>query len=208
MLAARATGAQAARRVESGRSQPVFRTRGVAQTSRGADPVLWRGAPYLRSGQGRVGDIDSQRKLIRIEEGKGRKDRYVTLSERLLKIRRWYYRATKPKEYLFPSWRETSHETGGHLAGLPQCRPTGRHHQTGHAPYVAPLYRLPDYAARGIGATASRLICWIGRRPAHHSTAVGPQPYRNHRPLHPRLGASHRRHRQPTRRAGKAGEEE
>jgi integrase/recombinase XerD len=53
----------------------------------------------------RVKDIDSERKLIRIEEGKGRKDRYVTLSERLLKVLRCYYRATKPQDHLFPSWR-------------------------------------------------------------------------------------------------------
>jgi integrase/recombinase XerD len=59
----------------------------------------------------RVGDIDSERMLIRIVEGKGRKDRYVMLPERLLKVLRCYWRATHPKDYLFPSWREGRHIT-------------------------------------------------------------------------------------------------
>jgi len=59
----------------------------------------------------RIGDIDSGRMLIRIVEGKGRKDRYVMLPERLLKVLRCYWRATQPKDYLFPSWREGRHIT-------------------------------------------------------------------------------------------------
>lgn len=57
----------------------------------------------------RIGDIDSDRMMIRVEEGKGRKDRYVALPERLLKVLRCYFRATRPKDYFFPSWREGRH---------------------------------------------------------------------------------------------------
>jgi site-specific recombinase XerD len=46
--------------------------------------------------------IDSQRMVIRVEEGKGRKDRYVMLSPKLLGILRDYYRRTRPVEWLFP----------------------------------------------------------------------------------------------------------
>jgi integrase/recombinase XerD len=53
--------------------------------------------------------IDSQRMVIRVEQGKGRKDRYVMLSPRLLDTLRDYWRATRPKEWLFP----------GDLAGQP-----------------------------------------------------------------------------------------
>ena len=46
--------------------------------------------------------IDSRRMVIRVEAGKGRKDRYVMLSPRLLDILRDYYRTVRPKEWLFP----------------------------------------------------------------------------------------------------------
>ena len=47
--------------------------------------------------------IDSKRMLILVEDGKGNKDRYTLLSERLLKELRHYYRTFRPKTYLFPS---------------------------------------------------------------------------------------------------------
>jgi len=57
-------------------------------------------------------DIDSQRMLIRVEQGKGGKDRYAMLSPRLLAVLRQYWRATRPRgEYLFPSWRANRHLT-------------------------------------------------------------------------------------------------
>jgi integrase/recombinase XerD len=50
----------------------------------------------------RVSDIDSKRMVIRVRNGKGRKDRYVMLSPRLLLILRAYWRAVRPGEILFP----------------------------------------------------------------------------------------------------------
>jgi site-specific recombinase XerD len=50
----------------------------------------------------KVGDIDSARRLIRVEEGKGARDRYVMLSERLLTILRSYWRHARPAHWLFP----------------------------------------------------------------------------------------------------------
>ncbi|MFC2087451.1 site-specific tyrosine recombinase/integron integrase [Bacteroidota bacterium] len=46
-------------------------------------------------------DIDSKRGLIHIRNAKGQKDRYVTLSDQLLKLLRRYFRQYKPKIYLF-----------------------------------------------------------------------------------------------------------
>ena len=46
--------------------------------------------------------IDSQRMVIRVEQGNGRKDRYVMLSPRLLELLRDYWRQTHPKLWLFP----------------------------------------------------------------------------------------------------------
>lgn len=57
----------------------------------------------------KISDIDSKRMLIRVEQGKGRKDRYAMLSPRLLEVLRVYWRAARPKHYLFPSWRPGRH---------------------------------------------------------------------------------------------------
>jgi integrase/recombinase XerD len=57
----------------------------------------------------KVSDIDSQRMLLRVEQGKGRKDRYAMLSPRLLEVLRRYWRAARPQNYLFPSWGQQRH---------------------------------------------------------------------------------------------------
>ena len=62
-------------------------------------------AAGLRVGEAvrlRVTDIDSPRMLIRVEQGKGKKDRYTLLSPRLLDELRQYYRVYRPTEWLFP----------------------------------------------------------------------------------------------------------
>ena len=47
--------------------------------------------------------IDSERMLIKVKNGKGKKDRYTLLSEKLLAQLRSYYKNYRPKTYLFPS---------------------------------------------------------------------------------------------------------
>ncbi len=47
-------------------------------------------------------DIDSSRMAIRVEQGKGRKDRYAMLSEPLLLLLRAYWKASRPRGWLFP----------------------------------------------------------------------------------------------------------
>jgi integrase/recombinase XerD len=63
----------------------------------------------------KVSDIDSSRMLLRVQEGKGHKDRYAMLSPRLLAVLRCYWRAARPKDYLFPSWRAGQHLCSGSL---------------------------------------------------------------------------------------------
>jgi integrase/recombinase XerD len=50
----------------------------------------------------KVADIDSQRMLLRIEQGKGRKDRYAMLSPHLLALLRDWWRIARPPVWLFP----------------------------------------------------------------------------------------------------------
>lgn len=50
----------------------------------------------------KVIDIDSQRMMLRVDQGKGRKDRYVMLSPRLLDTLREYWKAARPMHWLFP----------------------------------------------------------------------------------------------------------
>jgi len=49
----------------------------------------------------RLQDIDSKRMQLRVEQSKGKKDRYSILSNRLLDILREYFKIYKPKEWLF-----------------------------------------------------------------------------------------------------------
>lgn len=58
-------------------------------------------------------DIDSQRMVVRIEQGKGQKDRYVMLSPKLLETLRNWWRVEKPKEWLFPGDIPGEHITRG-----------------------------------------------------------------------------------------------
>src|SRR6202158_4649319 len=50
----------------------------------------------------KISDIDSKRMLIRVEQGKGRKDRYVMLSPHLLNLLRAWWKAARPQGWLFP----------------------------------------------------------------------------------------------------------
>ena len=51
----------------------------------------------------KINDIDSKRMMIHIHGAKGKKDRMVPLSKKLLEALRMYYLAYKPKEYIFES---------------------------------------------------------------------------------------------------------
>jgi integrase/recombinase XerD len=64
-----------------------------------------------------ISDIDSARMLIRVQQGKGGKDRYTMLSPRLLAVLRTYFRATRPKDiWLFPSWKQHRHLSSATLS--------------------------------------------------------------------------------------------
>jgi len=64
----------------------------------------------------KVNDIDSQRMVIHVRQGKGRKDRDVPLSPKLLETLREYWRWKRPSTYLFPSGI-TNRDKGGPITG-------------------------------------------------------------------------------------------
>jgi site-specific recombinase XerD len=53
----------------------------------------------------KVGDIDSARMSIRVDQGKGKKDRYTVLSQRMLRELRGYWQVYRPREWLFTAAR-------------------------------------------------------------------------------------------------------
>ncbi|MGI8746062.1 MAG: tyrosine-type recombinase/integrase [Bryobacteraceae bacterium] len=63
----------------------------------------------------KVGDLDGKRMLIRVVQGKGRKDRYAMLSPRLREVLAIWYRSAHPTEWLFPGWLRGRHMCAGSL---------------------------------------------------------------------------------------------
>jgi site-specific recombinase XerD len=57
--------------------------------------------------------IDSKRMVVRVEQGKGMKDRYVMLSPRLLEILREWWRVERPEHWLFPGDTPGQHISRG-----------------------------------------------------------------------------------------------
>ncbi len=64
--------------------------------------------------------IDSQRMVLRVEQGKGKKDRYVMLSPKLLEILRAWWRVERPQHWLFPGDKPGCHISAHAVAW--ECR--------------------------------------------------------------------------------------
>ena len=74
-----------------------------------------------------VTHIDSGRMVIRVEQGKGQKDRYVMLSSKLLEILRHWWRQERPQLWLFPGQIAGRHISTDAVEGMCQ-----RAHQRCH----------------------------------------------------------------------------
>ncbi len=66
----------------------------------------------------KLSSIDSNRGLVIIKMAKGRKDRIVPLSEKILQLLREYFIAYKPKEWLFEGQTDNEQYTGSSLAAV------------------------------------------------------------------------------------------
>ena len=122
-------------------------------------------------------DIDSERMCLRVDQGKGNKDRYVPLSPRLLEELREYWRRHRPRHWLFPSglrsW--TMMTRAGTRAHLQGSQGQGRDRQTGRGPHAAALLR--HRAPRGRGrATRHSAPARAQLHPLDHAlSASGPR---------------------------------
>ncbi len=124
--------------------------------------------------------IDRKRMVIRVEQGKGGKDRYVMLSPKLLDMLRNYWDKTRPGEWLFPGrWPGEPIAPSSIDAHLPGGQTTVRHRQTGHAAFAAPRLRRSPSRGR--------------HQPTYHPAAARSSQSRHHGPV------SHDRHRQGVR---------
>jgi integrase len=75
----------------------------------------------------KISDIDSKRMMLRIEQGKGSKDRYAMLSPTLLELLRDWYRIARPQGWLFPGQNPINPITARQLTRrLPYRRRDGR----------------------------------------------------------------------------------
>ena len=59
----------------------------------------------------KIRDIDSERMMIHVRAAKGKKDRMVPLSKKLLDTLREYFKQYKPKDYLFEGDKKTAYST-------------------------------------------------------------------------------------------------
>jgi integrase len=130
--------------------------------------------------------IDSQRMVLRVEQGKGQKDRYVMLSPTLLAILRDWWRVSRPTHWLFPGDHHPGREP--RLSGGPAAL---RDFQADHAAFDAARVCRPSPGS--------------GHRRAHDPVTAGPPESGHHGALfapHDNAGV---RDREPTGPAPTAG---
>jgi site-specific recombinase XerD len=97
--------------VNEPRKAPVVSQEEVARLLEAAPGLKYKAALSVAYGAGlrvsevanlKVSDIDSQRMTLKVEQGKGQRDRYVMLSPQLLELLRDWWRAARPQVWLFP----------------------------------------------------------------------------------------------------------
>jgi integrase/recombinase XerD len=91
----------------------------------------------------KVSDIDSKRMIIRVEQGKGHKDRNVMLSPHLLNLLRAWWRVARPLGWLFPGRNPVQPMTTRQLNRA--CHAAAE--AAGIEKKTAPIRRLPTILA-------------------------------------------------------------
>ena len=122
----------------------------------------------------KVSDIDSKRMIIRVEQGKGGKDRNVMLSPSPLDLLRTWWKAARPQGWLFPGRDPAQPMTTRQLSGLA--------HRSRHFYCDDPALRLPQLGVSRLLLYPPSNNCTLARRNLHdHRRAQPPQPPRRRR---------------------------
>ncbi|MGY3512289.1 integrase [Bradyrhizobium sp. USDA 3051] len=95
----------------------------------------------------KISDIDSKRMIIRVEQGKGGKDRNVMLSPHLLDLLRAWWKAARPQGWLFPGRDPAQPMTTPAQPRLPRRCPDGGDQQAGLAAHLAAQLRHSSLGA-------------------------------------------------------------
>ena len=96
----------------------------------------------------KVCDVDSKRMMIRVEQGKGRKDRHAMLSPQLLELLRDWWRIAHPQVWMFPGPRPHQPDDDAPAqSGLPHGRRTGWATCLGCTTHAATQLRHPPARA-------------------------------------------------------------
>lgn len=117
----------------------------------------------------KVSDIDGGRMQMRVEQGKGKKDRYVPLSAVLLVQLREYWRRYRPGIWLFPNRSEDRPISEGTVQKVFHRAKKSAHSKAGVGSYAAAQFR---HACAG-----------VGRRSFHAAASVGSCSHTNHADL-------------------------
>jgi integrase len=151
----------------------------------------------------KVSDIDSERMMLRVEQGKGRKDRHAKLSPELLSLlRAWWLQWESPKcqqdlddRMRLNNWSIAASREPGQpdddapaYAGLPRRGPHGRDYQACDATHLAPQLRDPPARAehRYSGDPSPARACQ-----ARHHGAVHARRHQHHPRGHEPAGPPH-----------------
>ena len=89
----------------------------------------------------KVSDIDSERMMLRVEQGKGQRDRYVMLSPQLLELLRDWWHAARPQVWIFPGQNPINPMTPASSTAPSPPPKTGRNLQAHLAAYPAAQLR-------------------------------------------------------------------
>ena len=138
----------------------------------------------------KVSDIDSDRMMLRVEQGKGQRDRYVMLSPQLLELLRDWWRAARPPVWLFPGQNPINPITPRQL----NRAVTAAKDLAGISKRISP---------HTLAAQLRHPSARAGRRYSRDPGVARTREARDDRALHPRRRQHGPRHQEPTGAAGR-----